>query len=119
MIDLVRVIAFLIRSAKELRFSRGLVALVVLTSILSGAASTAFLPVINKVLNHSGPLQELMWTFVLLCVALPVLRFSSGVLLLRMTQKVLLDLRLQSALCVLREEESFDRYRHARVIVWI
>ena len=95
MIDLVRVIAFLIRSAKELRFSRGLVALVVLTSILSGAASTAFLPVINKVLNHSGPLRELMWTFVLLCVALPVLRFSSGVLLLRMTQKVLLDLRLQ------------------------
>ena len=95
MIDLVRVIAFLIRSAKDLRFSRGLVALVILTSILSGAASTAFLPVITQVLNHSGPLRELMWTFILLCVALPVLRFSSGVLLLRMTQKVLLDLRLQ------------------------
>ncbi|HVR08691.1 MAG TPA: cyclic peptide export ABC transporter [Thermoanaerobaculia bacterium] len=88
-------IAFLGRCAKGLRGSRGLVPLVVVTAFASGAVSAGFIMLITMILNHRGSHRFLLWSFVGLLVALPALRFTSNVLLLRLVQRALLDLRLK------------------------
>lgn len=94
MTSIVKLITFLIKCARDLKFSRGLVVLVVVTGIVSGAASTGFIALINATLNQTAPREVLLWGFVGLCVVLPVFRFLSNVLLVQLVQRVLLDLRL-------------------------
>lgn len=90
-----RLFGFLLRFTFGARFSRVALIMVVLAGIGSGAASAAFIAVINSVLSSSEfrpPL--LMWSFIGLCVALPLLRFTSNFLLLRFSNQAILELRM-------------------------
>jgi putative pyoverdin transport system ATP-binding/permease protein len=62
--------------------------------VISGAASTGFVALINAALSHPRQPRYLAWAFAGLCIILPLFRFTSNVLLLRLSQRLLFDLRL-------------------------
>jgi len=93
---MVRLVRFLLRSARGLRFSSTAISLVILTSIVSGLAGAGFIAVINSVLNRAEGREEwLLWAFGALCVVLPISRFLSNVLLLRLSNRAILELRMK------------------------
>ncbi len=83
-----RLISFLIR------YSRGAVLLAVGAGVVSGVCNMGLLVVINSALK-SGQSSGLAWAFFALCLALPLSRFASEVLLTRLGQGALFDLRLR------------------------
>lgn len=79
-----------------LRISWRTVVIAILLGVVSGASSTGLLALINTKLDH-GQLSAttLLWSFVGLCVLVPVTRFSSEALLIRLGQGAICNLRLQ------------------------
>jgi putative ATP-binding cassette transporter len=79
------------------RYSRSTAILAVLAGIVSGACNTALLAVLNAALrNRTNTIPtKLIWLFGGLCVLLPVMRFASEFLLLRLGQGALFELRLR------------------------
>ena len=94
--DVSRVIRFLTHVANEIGYSWGAVVFVVAAGFISGLSNAALIALINKGLAqlHSMP-RSLVWTFAGLCLLLPVSRFLSNALLIRLSAKSLSDLRLQ------------------------
>jgi putative ATP-binding cassette transporter len=78
-----------------LRRSRSLLTLAVLAGLVSGACGTGLLAVINSALAGSHSRPALLWSFVGLCVLAPLTRVASEVLLTRLGQGTILDLRMQ------------------------
>ena len=98
MSDLLRMIRFLIRPTADTRSVRGQVAGVLIAGALSGLASAGLLIQINRAISHANDLtMGLIWTFVGLCLLLPLARFVSQVLLARLTQGTLRELRMSLA----------------------
>lgn len=91
-----RLILPLRRAARIAGLSRRVLAGVMAAGLLSGIANVALLAVITSVITmHGTRTPRLAWGFAALCVVLPVSRFVSQFQLLRLTQKSLLDLRLE------------------------
>ena len=85
-----KIIGFLVK------YSRSALILAVIAGAVSGISNTGLLAVINAALRTNGPdLTTLMWLFVGLCVLLPVTRYVAEVLLIRLGQGALVDLRMQ------------------------
>jgi putative pyoverdin transport system ATP-binding/permease protein len=79
-----------------LRISWRMVVLAILIGVVSGASSTGLLALIDARLN-SGRLSAttLLWSFAALCVLVPVTRFTSETLLIRLGQGAIYNLRLE------------------------
>ena len=75
--------------------SRKAVLLSVFAGIISGACNAALLAVINSVLKTGGSTAALLWSFAGFCVLLPVTRFTSEMLLNRLGQGAMYDLRMK------------------------
>lgn len=90
-----RLIAFL------LRYSKSLVLLAILAGIVSGAASTGLLALINAALTQSGSRADLLALFVALCVVVPLSRAASELLLAHLGQRTILELRMQLSRSIL------------------
>lgn len=85
-----KIVAFLVR------YSRTAVILAVVAGVVSGASNTGLLAVINAALRKNGfDMTSLLWMFVGLCILLPVTRFIAEVLLIRLGQGALVDVRMQ------------------------
>jgi putative pyoverdin transport system ATP-binding/permease protein len=79
-----------------IHYSRRIAILAILAGIISGLCSTGMLAVINASLRRSGPSAgALMWAFIALCLILPLARFTSESLLIRLGQGALLELRMR------------------------
>lgn len=79
-----------------INYSRRIVLVALFVGILSGISNAAFIAVINAALRNPGsPSPFLVKSFVALCLILPVTRLISEILLARMGQKALMDLRLR------------------------
>ncbi|MET0625042.1 MAG: cyclic peptide export ABC transporter [Pyrinomonadaceae bacterium] len=81
-----------------LRFSPGIVALAVFAGLVTGVSNSAILALINVVL--SGPesgAAAILWSFVGLCALMLVSRIVSEVLLLRLSQDAIYNLRQELA----------------------
>ncbi|HEX8351279.1 MAG TPA: cyclic peptide export ABC transporter [Pyrinomonadaceae bacterium] len=90
-----KLLRFLLRYSREIKYSRTALAVTVLTGVAGGLVNTALLALINSALGSEGPPPpRLLAGFAVLCVALPVMRFVPEVLLLRLTQGAMFDLRL-------------------------
>ncbi|MFL6257623.1 MAG: cyclic peptide export ABC transporter [Pyrinomonadaceae bacterium] len=79
-----------------LKYSRRFVALAILAGVISGASNTALLAIINAALvsnKNSG--ATLVWSFIALCLMLALTRAASELLLLRLGQGALFDLRMR------------------------
>ena len=79
----------------NIKYSRSTLAVVVLTSIITGLSSTALVALITHGLNgNSANLQSLIWPFIGLCLVLPASRSISAVLLNRYVTSAGMELRL-------------------------
>lgn len=77
-------------------YSRRIAILAILAGIISGMSSTGMLAVINASLRVHGPSRvTLLWAFIALCLLLPLARFTSESLLIRLGQGALLELRMR------------------------
>jgi putative ATP-binding cassette transporter len=77
-----------------LRTSWVTLTLAVLVGCLSGASSAGLLALINTTLNHAVPKAIVIWSFAGLCLLLVLGSFVSQVLLIRLSQGAVFDLRL-------------------------
>jgi putative pyoverdin transport system ATP-binding/permease protein len=78
-----------------LRRSKGLVALVLASSVLSGLCSTAMIALVNSALNQPMPsAMKIVWSFAGLCLLLPLTRIISQTLLAHLSEKAIYDLRM-------------------------
>jgi putative pyoverdin transport system ATP-binding/permease protein len=95
MLELVKVLRFLLRFSRRIPFARGMFAAILATGILSGIANAGLIALINAKLSRPGAgTTSLAWGFLGLCLLLPACRFLSEILLVRLTQKVVLDVRM-------------------------
>src|SRR5258708_18445877 len=94
--DLIKLISFLLRLTRGIRFSRPAIVLIAATGVAGGLAGTAMIAMVTSIVNSSRtPARGLLWAFAGMCVALPVFRFLSQVLLIDITQSAILSLRLR------------------------
>jgi len=100
MLQLFRVLKFVLVLSREVRGSRPMIWLVIISGLLSGIATTGLIALINGKLtggaSFGGALTgiNLTYAFVGLCVGLPLLRFASTALLVNLTQKTLYRMRI-------------------------
>jgi putative ATP-binding cassette transporter len=96
MLALVRMISFLLRLSRDIRFSRLLMGLSAVAGLASGLASAGMMALVNTMITRSGQTSSaLIWAFAGLCVGLPTLRYVSQMLLTKLTQNGLLVLRMR------------------------
>jgi putative ATP-binding cassette transporter len=94
--DVFRLLSFLARLSRETPRSRLRIAVISAAGVASGLASTGLIALINSILNgKERPGQVVIGAFIGLCLVLPVSRFLSQVLLVTLTQKTLLALRVR------------------------
>ncbi|WP_437319833.1 cyclic peptide export ABC transporter [Sorangium sp. So ce385] len=74
-------------------YSRRILVLAVIAGVLCGACNTALLVLINHALQ--GERGAVMWGFVAVCLLLPFARYHSEILLTRLSQGALFDLRVK------------------------
>ena len=120
MADLLTLLAFIRRLSRGVPFAGFLMVGVVLAGIASGLANTAIVISINTAISRGGPDSGLGWRFIGLCALLPVFRMSSQVLLLHLSQKSMLQARLQLARRILaaplRQLENVGPHRLMTVL---
>ena len=78
-----------------LQHSRRAVFLSVMAGVFSGICNAALLAAINSALKAGHPTSVLMWSFAGLCVLLPLSRFSSEILLTKLGQDAMYQLRMK------------------------
>ena len=102
-VETYRLIAFLLRWARGVPRARALFTLVVLTGVLAGVANTALIALINSSWDKVGAAgSATIAAFVALCAVLPLLRLASQVLLLRLTNNAMFEMRMQLCRQILR-----------------
>src|SRR5262249_7942008 len=78
------------------RNSRSTVIMAILTGIASGAVSSGLIVLIHTVLRRGASASAaIIWSFVALCLVLPLSRFASEMLLVHLAQKTIYDLRVR------------------------
>ena len=88
-----KILHFLLRYSK---YSWGIVLTAAIAAIIAGVSSTGILIVISKALAKAPALDPLLaWGFLALCLFVPLSRFVSQVLLVRLSQAAMFDLRMQ------------------------
>ncbi|HEX4966665.1 MAG TPA: cyclic peptide export ABC transporter [Thermoanaerobaculia bacterium] len=98
MTGLVKIFSFLARSSRSNRFSTGAIVLFMVTGVVSGALSAGLIALVNTALSQPQARPAgMLWKFALCCLLLPVFRFASSNLLIRLTEKAQLDLRMRLA----------------------
>lgn len=94
MSDLILLFRFLVRLFRGARSARGTLAAVIGFGMVSGFCSAGFIALINTAIN-SPHRRSLLGGFVALCILLPIFRFTSNYLLIRLSLQAQLDLSLQ------------------------
>ena len=94
--DLFQLIGFIARLSKGIRLSRLSMVVIGILGIVSGAAQTGMVALINSIINQAAtPERSRVVLFVALCVTLPLCRFFSSLLLINLTNRSLLELRVR------------------------
>jgi putative ATP-binding cassette transporter len=90
-----KLLKFLLKYSRDISYSRGIVAAAVVAGILGGLVNTALLALVNSTLNRTTPVSGVMvWQFLGLCVLLPVVRYFSELMLIRLAASASMNLRM-------------------------
>jgi putative ATP-binding cassette transporter len=101
--DIIRVIRFLAQVANDIGYSWGAVVVIILAGTISGVCNAGLIALINRGLAKLGATPaSLIWAFAGLCILLPLARFLSNALLIRLAATSMSDLRLQLSRRILR-----------------
>ena len=95
MLQLLKLLAYMLRMSRTLSYSRPALATAVATGLASGLCMTGLLAVISAALAN-GPRPRLVYGFVALCLALPACRLVSQGLFNVLTSQALFETRLQA-----------------------
>jgi putative ATP-binding cassette transporter len=96
MSGLINILSFLLRSTSGFRFSKGTTVLFILTGVASGALSAGLIALTSTALSQPQSRSAgMVWKFAILCLLLPLFRFASSNLLIRMTERAQYDLRMR------------------------
>lgn len=91
--DFYKALVFLVRNTREVRYSKILVVLVLVTGVVSGLSNTGLIAVINDTINSDNGIgPNLVWSFIGLSLLLMVTRFASAALLGYLNTKATLEL---------------------------
>ena len=94
LIDLIR---FLLQNTRAVKHGRLMMGLILLVGVISGFSNAALLAMINQWLSNAGrPSSNLfIIIFFALCLILPLSRFASEAMLIKLSSKAILELRMQ------------------------
>jgi putative ATP-binding cassette transporter len=93
--SLFKLFAFLVRYTRHIRRAHLMGIGVLVAAVLSGIANTALIALVNHVINAGpGERASLLLPFLGICVAFPALRYAGDWLLIYLTEKATLHLRL-------------------------
>jgi len=114
--DYSRAISFLLRYTRGIPRARLIVALVIVTGIISGLCNTALIAVINAALSRGlSSAGSLVWPFIGLCIVFPIMRFISSTMLAylntRATFEISTQLSRQILAAPLRKLEEIGPHR--------
>ena len=100
--DVSRLLAYLLRLAKDIRYARLTVVVIAIAGTVSGISSTVMMALITQELTRKSIDPALLpWLFLACCVMLPSFRFLSQKLLIELTLKSLVNLRLRLTRAIL------------------
>src|SRR5436305_421255 len=100
--DLIQLLGYVLRISREIPRSRLSIIVVALMGIAGGLASTSMLALVNSIIGGRYPSMALVGGFAALCVALPVARYVSQLLLMNLSMRSFVELRLLLTRRVLR-----------------
>jgi putative pyoverdin transport system ATP-binding/permease protein len=86
-----------------LQSSWRMMALAIITGLLSGITNTLIIAIINHLLNQS-PTPALLWSFIALAITMLSTRIISQILLIRLVQTAIVQLRLRLSQQILASE---------------
>jgi putative ATP-binding cassette transporter len=87
---------FLFKCAREIEYSRSLLAVIVVLGLVSGVCNASLLILIGIAISNPGSASAgMMWGFAALCLTLPLCGFVSTVVSNRIGEAISLDLRKQ------------------------
>jgi putative pyoverdin transport system ATP-binding/permease protein len=91
--NLIAFLSVLMQWTRSVRHSRAIIVGVVLTGVISGLGNTALIAIINTVL--SGNISPtLLWSFIGICIIIPVFGFASQILLIGLALKAGYNMRM-------------------------
>jgi putative ATP-binding cassette transporter len=93
--NLIRLVSFLFRVSRGVGRARTSFVLIVALGAIGGLSNTALIAVINERLAGDRARETLVWAFVGLCLLMPVSRFLSNVLLIRLAQRSVYSVRME------------------------
>jgi putative ATP-binding cassette transporter len=87
---------FLLKNARAVKHAPLMMGLIILMGIISGASNAALLAMIGRWLSSAAPMSNrFIIIFFALCITLPVARFASEGMLINLSSKALLALRMR------------------------
>jgi putative ATP-binding cassette transporter len=94
--EIAQLLRFLSRWGSGIRHGRLAIVLILLTGAVSGFTNAALIAVINRAVSGSPSLRtSMLWLFIGFCALLPLSRFVSGAILLRIASSAVYQLRVQ------------------------
>jgi len=91
-----KLIFFLMRCARDVRYSRGIIATVIVAGVIGGSSNAALIALINVALGqYPTPTASIVWGFVALCVVLSLSKIASQILLIRFATGTIFNLRMK------------------------
>jgi putative ATP-binding cassette transporter len=92
-LDLTR---FLLNNARAVKRAPLMMGLIIVVGIISGASNAALLAMISRLLSSAAPMStRFIIIFFALCITLPVARFASEAMLINLSSKAMLALRMR------------------------
>src|SRR5690242_16355334 len=94
--DLMDLIRFLLQNARAVKHAPLMMGLTILVGVISGGSNAALLAMISSLLGRVAPASSLfIIIFFALCIMLPLTRFASEAMLINMSSKAILELRMR------------------------
>jgi putative ATP-binding cassette transporter len=91
-----KLISFLLRYSRSIRYSRVVIGLIIIAGVVGGACNSILLVLISSTLAKTGGgTPPHLWGFIGLCLLLPVSRFASDYLLIWLASWAVFELRLE------------------------
>jgi putative ATP-binding cassette transporter len=91
-----KLIRFLLQCSRGIRHARAVLIIVIICGVASGLINTALLAIVNATLREAEPTgRGMVLSFIGFCIVLPIVRFISEVLLVRLASGTIFDLRMR------------------------
>jgi putative ATP-binding cassette transporter len=96
MLEITKLLAYLLRVSRNINLSRGSIAAALITGLISGLALAGLLAIISSVIAGKTGLDHPVYAFIALCVVVPTSRLISQTLFNELTTRAVFETRLES-----------------------